>query len=47
MDGGRRVELRAVFFNITNTPKWRNPLGTAAQDIGGTISVTNASFGRN
>jgi len=45
--GRRRVELRAEFFNITNTPKWRNPLGTTAQDIGGTISVTNAGFGRN
>ena len=21
----RRVELRAEFFNVTNTPKWRNP----------------------
>ena len=47
MGGRRRVELRAEFFNVTNTPKWRNPLGTAAQDISGTISVTNASFGRN
>ena len=47
MGGSRRVELRAEFFNITNTPKWRNPLGTTVQDIGGTIAVNNASFGRN
>jgi hypothetical protein len=47
LGGSRRVELRAEFFNLTNTPKWRNPLGTTVQDIGGTIAVNNASFGRN
>ena len=45
--GTRRLELRVECFNVTNTPKWRNPLGTAVQDVGGTISVTNPDFGRN
>jgi hypothetical protein len=44
--GRRRVELRAEFFNITNTPKWRNrsarPRRTSVAP-----SVTNAGFGHN
>jgi hypothetical protein len=45
--GTWRAEFRAEFFNLTNTPKWRNPLGTTVQDTGGTISVTDINFGRN
>jgi hypothetical protein len=33
---GKRVEFRAEFFNLTNTPKWGNP----------TNDVTSTSFGR-
>jgi hypothetical protein len=49
MGGSRRLEFRAEFFNVTNTPQWRNPLGTTQDPagVGGTISVTNANFGRN
>ena len=49
MGGSRRLEFRAEFFNLTNTPQWRNPLGTTQDPagVGGTISVTNANFGRN
>jgi hypothetical protein len=49
LGGSRRLDFRSEFFNITNTPKWRSPLGTTQDPniIGGTISVTNANFGRN
>ena len=33
--GGKRVEFRAEFFNLTNTPKWGNPDG----------DVTSGNFG--
>jgi hypothetical protein len=49
LGGSRRLDFRAEFFNLTNTPQWRSPLGTTqdAASIGGLISVTNANFGRN
>jgi hypothetical protein len=34
--GGKRIEFRTEFFNLTNTPKWGNPNG----------DVTSTSFGR-
>ena len=34
--GTRHAELRADFFNVTNTPHWNNPSG----------SITSANFGR-
>ena len=34
--GTRHAELRADFFNLTNTPHWNNPSG----------SITSANFGR-
>jgi Carboxypeptidase regulatory-like domain/TonB dependent receptor len=34
--GAKRLEFRAEFFNLTNTPKWGNPNG----------DVTSTSFGR-
>jgi hypothetical protein len=48
LGGSRRAEFRAEFFNLTNTPKWRNPLGSnSTTDIAGTINVNDANFGRN
>ena len=46
--GSRRAEFRTEVFNLTNTPKWRSPLGTnTTTDTGGTINVNDANFGRN
>jgi hypothetical protein len=41
MGGARRLEFRAEFFNVTNTPKWGNPSNSiTAADFGQTFAVS-------
>jgi len=44
--GGKRMEFRTEFFNLTNTPKWGNPCGSTDVAGGCNLSLTSTNFGR-